>query len=167
MVRLWWPNGVAASRASKQPLYTISLSYHTINTTERKEKAVFVTSKKIGFRTLAAVTDDDSKPSRIANLSGSGSLVLRYVVNGASLWIRGSNVIPGRSFESGQRPLPTFCTRLTATLVPAIAATAGRGTHPASRRSSPIGRTSSPRRRTVRPPSPRDRGSAHIVGRRM
>ena len=104
MVRLWWPNGVAAARASKQPLYTISLSYHTKNTTEGKDKAVFVTSKKIGFRTLAAVTDDDSKPSRIANLSGSGSLVLRYVVNGASLWIRGSNVIPLDEFAGRADP---------------------------------------------------------------
>ena len=104
MVRLWWPNGVAAARASKQPLYTISLSYHSKNTTEGKDKAVFVTSKKIGFRTLAAVTDDDSKPSRIANLSGSGSLVLRYVVNGASLWIRGSNVIPLDEFAGRADP---------------------------------------------------------------
>lgn len=104
MVRLWWPNGVAAARGAKQPLYTISLSYHTKNAGKDKDKAVFVTSKKIGFRTLAVVTSDDSKPDRIANLSGSGSLTLRYVVNGASLWIRGSNMIPLDEFAGRADP---------------------------------------------------------------
>ena len=34
------------------------------------------------------------RPVATCNLTGSGSLTLRYVVNGASLWMRGSNVIP-------------------------------------------------------------------------
>ena len=60
--------------------------------------------EKMSFRTLAIVTDDNSKPGRIANLSGSGSLTLRYVVNGASLWIRGSNVIPLDEFAGRADP---------------------------------------------------------------
>ena len=103
-VHLWWPNGVAAERGAEQPLYTISLAYHLKTKTADKEEAVFVASKKIGFRTLAVVTDDDTNPAQLANLSGSGSLTLRYVVNGASLWARGSNVIPLDEFAGRADP---------------------------------------------------------------
>ena len=51
-------------------------------------------TRTIGFRTIALVTDDDSDPARLANLTGSGSLTTRYRVNGASIWARGSNLIP-------------------------------------------------------------------------
>jgi beta-mannosidase len=94
-VRLWWPNGAHASRGAEQPLYTISLSYRAKKLgVGLADEPVFVASKKIGFRTLAVVTDDDTNPARLATLSGSGTLTLRYIVNGASLWARGSNVIP-------------------------------------------------------------------------
>ena len=72
MVRLWWPNGVAQATA----VHNISFIPHE-KYDGRQRLGVFVASKKIGFRTLAIVTNDDSKPSRIVNLSGSGSLVLR------------------------------------------------------------------------------------------
>ena len=103
MVRLWWQTvlllpGRPSNRCTQYLFHT------TNNATEDKDKAVFVTSKKIGFRTLAIVTDDNSKPGRIANLSGSGSLTLRYVVNGASLWIRGSNVIQLDEFAGRADP---------------------------------------------------------------
>ena len=82
-VRLWWPNGVFASRGVKQPLYTVAL-----------RSPGFADTRRIGFRTIALVTDDTSRPAALANLSGSGNLTLRYVVNGAPLYTRGSNVIP-------------------------------------------------------------------------
>ena len=82
-MRLWWPNGVAAAPGSKQPLYTVSL-----------EGPGFTDTRRIGFRAIAVVTDDDADPQRLAGLGGSGNLTLRYVVNGAPLYTRGSNLIP-------------------------------------------------------------------------
>ena len=83
VVRLWWPNGVAAAPGAKQPLYVVALV-----------GPGFADARRIGFRALAVVTDDDTDPRRLAGLSGSGNLTLRYVVNGAPLYARGSNLIP-------------------------------------------------------------------------
>ena len=82
-VRLWWPNGVFAPPGTKQPLYTVNL-----------RGPGFADTRRIGFRAIALVTDDDSRPRALAGRSGSGNLTLRYVVNGGGIWARGSNVVP-------------------------------------------------------------------------
>ena len=83
-VWLWWPNGVFAANGAKQPLYNVSL-----------RGPGWADTRRVGFRTIALVTDDDSRPAALKGLSGSGELTLRYVVNGAmSIYARGSNAIP-------------------------------------------------------------------------
>lgn len=88
--RLWWPNGVAAPRGAQQPLYQVNVSF----TRDGASSVVISDSRRVGFRTFAIVTDDDSNPSRLANMSGSGNLTVRYVVNGAGIWARGANLVP-------------------------------------------------------------------------
>lgn len=89
-VRLWWPNGVAAPVGSLQPLYRVNLTFSPNGAAQ----PAIADSRRIGFRTFALVTDDDSDPSRLANLTGSGNLTVRYVVNGAGIWARGANLVP-------------------------------------------------------------------------
>ena len=84
-VSLWWPNTVSASR----PLYSVIASYNI------SAAAVFV-----GFRTLALVTSDDSVPSALAGVHGSGNLTFRIKVNGADLALRGANWIPLEELSS-------------------------------------------------------------------
>ena len=83
VVRLWWPNGVFGAPGARQPLYTVAL-----------RGPGFADTRRVGFRAIALVTAADSQPAALAGLSGSGNLTLRYIVNGAGLWARGSNVIP-------------------------------------------------------------------------
>jgi hypothetical protein len=89
-VQLWWPNGVSASRGSKQPLYVVT----TAITLPGGAAPAIVDARRVGFRVIAIVTDDDADPAALRNLTGSGGLTTRLRVNGASIWARGSNVIP-------------------------------------------------------------------------
>ena len=73
-----------------QPLYTVTATF----TSAGAETPAFVDTRRVGFRTLALVTDDDADPQRLENATGSGSLTTRLKVNGASIVARGSNVIP-------------------------------------------------------------------------
>ena len=84
-VSLWWPNTVQTSR----PLYGINVSFALAG-----GGAEVVAASRVGFRTLALVTADDSDPSKIAGVPGSGSLTMRLKVNGADLAVRGANWIP-------------------------------------------------------------------------
>jgi len=89
-VRLWWPNGVSAPRGAAQPLYAVSAAI----TLPGDAAPAIQDSRRVGFRVVAVVTDDDSDPAALRNLTGSGGLTTRLRVNGASIWARGSNVIP-------------------------------------------------------------------------
>ena len=89
-VRLWWPNGVVYAAGAIQTLYKLTITY----TPDGIASPTILDSRRIGFRTVALVTDDDTNPSRLAPLVGSGTLTTRYRINGASIWSRGSNVIP-------------------------------------------------------------------------
>ena len=89
-VKLWWPNGVAAPRGALQPLYQVNLSF----TREGAMAPALNDTRRVGFRTFAIITDDDSSPSRLANMTGSGNLTMRYAVNGAGIWARGANLVP-------------------------------------------------------------------------
>ena len=55
VVQLWWPNGVSAPPGTKQPLYTVGL-----------RGPGFADTRRIGFRTVALVTDDESDPAALA-----------------------------------------------------------------------------------------------------
>ena len=86
VVRLWWPNTMSSIR----PLYAINVSFTPIL---EGEPAV-VASSRVGFRTIALVTADDSDPSKLAGVPGNGVLTMRLKVNGADLSARGANWIP-------------------------------------------------------------------------
>ena len=87
-VQLWWPAGLGA-----QPLYTVNASFAP------STGAAVLTSRVIGFRAFALVTDDDSDPAKLAGLDGSGNLTMRFKVNGADIWSRGANMIPMEELE--------------------------------------------------------------------
>lgn len=98
-VRLWWPNTVSATRS----LYDINVSFTPsggggfggFDGRGGGGMAPAVTaSSRVGFRTLALVTADDSDPSKLAGVLGSGTLTMRIKLNGADLSVRGANWIP-------------------------------------------------------------------------
>lgn len=89
-VSLWWPNGLSTQR----PMYRINITYTPSN------GSPVTTSRYVGFRTVALVTADDSDPSALAGVPGSGNLTMRLKVNGADLFARGANWIPLEELEA-------------------------------------------------------------------
>lgn len=87
-VNLWWPNGLG-----EQYLYEVGASFSNSLNYQVSDK------RQVGFRVVALVTADDSDPKKIEGKDGSGTLTMRFRVNGANLWIRGGNMIPMESFE--------------------------------------------------------------------
>jgi len=73
-----------------QSLYSLNVSF----TPSSPSALPLSTSRSVGFRIFALVTDDDSTPSNLEGLDGSGNLTVRFRVNGANMFARGSNVIP-------------------------------------------------------------------------
>ena len=70
-IRLWWPNTVSSIR----PLHAINVSF----TSSAGEPAV-VASSRVGFRTLALATADDSDPVKLAGVPSSGALTMRIKI---------------------------------------------------------------------------------------
>jgi hypothetical protein len=112
-VELWWPNAAAdASLGShaqdlpalrpipSQPLYplTLTITLPPSHFSPLQSPAIS-DSRNIGFRAFALVTDDDSDPQRLRNMSGSGNVTMRFKVNGVPVWARGSNAIPLDEFS--------------------------------------------------------------------
>ena len=58
--------------------------------------------RRIGFRVVSIVTADDSVPSALAGVDGSGNMTLRWRVNGANILARGADVIPMEGLEGRQ-----------------------------------------------------------------
>lgn len=83
-VALWWPNGMGAQ----------NLANVTIEFTATGAAQAQTLTRRIGFRTGYLVTADDSNPSSLAGVDGSGNFTFRWKVNGADLWARGGNIIP-------------------------------------------------------------------------
>ena len=138
-VKLWWPNGAvdpspsefsrvfpSSSQPQSQPLYSLSISITSPPSSISIPNQTFAISdsRTIGFRAFALVTDDDTNPLRLQNLSGSGNLTMRFKVNGLSVWARGSNVIPLDEFQGradatalmqvNQLPHPRACSIVAA-----------------------------------------------------
>ena len=84
-VELWWPNTVAVSR----PLYAINVSFAPAG-----GGAPVATARRVGFRTIALATADDSDPAALAGVPGSGAVTMRLKINGADVFARGANWIP-------------------------------------------------------------------------
>lgn len=92
-VELWWPKGLG-----NQKLYHVEVSFQTDNYHSQWIR------KKIGFRTCALVTVNDTDDSLISdivrnNSEGSGMHGMFLRVNGAPIWSRGANVVPMDQLE--------------------------------------------------------------------
>ena len=64
----------------------------------------------VGFRVFTLVTGNDTDPSTLAGRDGQDHFTMRFKVNGADIWSRGSNMIPveemeGRTTAEGLRRL--------------------------------------------------------------
>jgi hypothetical protein len=91
-VELWWPNGMGA-----QKLYLMQV--RLVQPNGSKSRAI---TKRIGFRTAALVTIDDTNDETVSQNEsgeGSGSHGMYFRVNGALVWARGGNMIPMDQLE--------------------------------------------------------------------
>ena len=85
-VRLWWPAGMG-----DQAMYNVSITISTSG------GLPVVTTRQVGFRSIALVTTNDTdttvrKRSEDQNGSGGNTMFLR--INGAALFSRGGNKVP-------------------------------------------------------------------------
>lgn len=92
-VELWWPNGLG-----KQKLYNLKVAF------KHGEHQTDWVHKKIGFRTCALVTVNDTDDSLVDKViqnksEGSGLHGMFLRVNGAAIWSRGANVVPMDQME--------------------------------------------------------------------
>jgi hypothetical protein len=92
-VDLWWPNGLGG-----QAMYAVTTTWAPA----APGGALVSTARRVGFRTLAIVTADDSDPAALAGVDGSGDLLVRWKVNGANVNLRGADVIPMENPEGRQ-----------------------------------------------------------------
>ena len=92
-VALWWPNGIGG-----QTMYNLNVTF-TSNVTSLTP---IIATRRIGFRTFTIVTADDTDPESIAGKDGSGTLMVRWKINGANLFARGADVIPMENMEGRQ-----------------------------------------------------------------
>lgn len=92
-IELWWPNGMGS-----QPLYKfqVQLKRPGISTTS------LVIQRKIGFRTAALVTINDTNDTSVRQAEhgeGSGTHGMYFRINGALVWARGGNMVPMDQLE--------------------------------------------------------------------
>lgn len=94
-VRLWWPVGLQGDQALYELLVTVTAIPPASGGGDAPPPAAVSTRRRIGFRTVALVTYDDSDPKQraaAARTSGSGQHGMLFRVNGVALWARGANV---------------------------------------------------------------------------
>ena len=105
-VSLWWPVGLG-----ERPLYNVSARLVSSDGGSASESAV----RRIGFRTLAIVTGNDTDSAWVtANTGMDGSadppLGMFFRINGATIFARGGNLVPldeleGRNTAASHRAL--------------------------------------------------------------
>ena len=100
-VRLWWP----AHTPGNQTRYPVTATF-----TPDGGGASVQDARKIGFRVFTLVTGNDTDPATLAGRDGQDHYTMRFKVNGADIWSRGSNMIPmeeleGRTTAEGLRRL--------------------------------------------------------------
>jgi beta-mannosidase len=85
-VSLWWTRDI---KIGPQPLYAINATLFIGG-----KQSSSMDSRLVGFKVFTIVTDDDSDPSQLSGIDGSGNLTMRFKLNGANLYVRGADVIP-------------------------------------------------------------------------
>ena len=94
-VRLWWPVGLMGEQALYELLVTVTAIPPDSGGGDAPAPAAVSARRRIGFRTVALVTYNDSDPKQraaAAHASGSGQHGMLFRVNGVALWTRGANV---------------------------------------------------------------------------
>jgi hypothetical protein len=96
-INLWWTSDI---KTGPQTLYDINATLFVNGTIQA------IDSRRIGFKVFTIVTDDDTNPSKLSGIDGSGNLTMRFKLNGANLYARGADIIPmewlrGRESSSG------------------------------------------------------------------
>ena len=94
-VRLWWPVGLMGEQAMYELLVTVTVISPDSGDGDAPPPANVSARRRIGFRTVALVTHNDSDPKQraaAAHTSGSGQHGMLFRVNGVALWARGANV---------------------------------------------------------------------------
>ena len=94
-ILLWWPAQSPGGRGPHR--YAVTVSYTPSG--GGGGGAVISDSRMIGFRVLYLVTGNDTDPSALAGVDGSGDFTMRLAVNGARIWTRGANMIPMNELE--------------------------------------------------------------------
>jgi len=93
-VRLWWPNGAGA-----QVLYNLTATFTPSAAAGGAGGATLSVTRSVGFRFFALVTGNDTDPSTLSGVDGSGAFTMRYNVNGMKVFARGANLIPMDEME--------------------------------------------------------------------
>lgn len=104
-VELWWTADTtpASKLGAPQPMYDLNVLIETPGTVGSQAGQVIVDpTQRIGFRVFTLVTADDSVPSAIDGIDGSGNLTMRFKLNGANIFSRGADVIPIEWLEGRQ-----------------------------------------------------------------
>jgi beta-galactosidase/beta-glucuronidase len=89
-VALWWPNGAGA-----QALHNLTATF----TPAAPAAPALSVQRRVGFRFFALVTGNDTDPSTLDGVDGSGAFTMRWNVNGAKVFARGANLIPMDELE--------------------------------------------------------------------
>jgi hypothetical protein len=129
-VNLWWPLGMGKQQTTYQLNVTVTPPPSSssssasdsaagapssgngvgggsgVKQVEEEQPSAMFASRSVGFRVAHLVTTDDAACAgeiQCANETGTGDHTMRFKVNGANVWARGSNQIPMEEMEGRER----------------------------------------------------------------